>query len=198
MNIPLLLSMVLFTIVSGGGITNLGYYGPFMLFSTILTTIGAGLLTTFKVTTSHPSWIGFQVVYGVGLGSGMQIAWVIVQATLPAADIPIATAMMQFAQTLGGSVFVSVAQNIFSNLLMQDLVKAAPNVSPSIVLSTGATDLKNVVDAALLPGVLDAYNAALTRTWYVSVAMAALSIVGVVSVDWRVSVKKQQVNAIAA
>ncbi|OIW24937.1 MFS general substrate transporter [Coniochaeta ligniaria NRRL 30616] len=198
MNIPLLLSLVIFTIVSGGGITNLGYYGPFMLFSTVLSTIGAGLLTTFEVSTSHPSWIGFQVLYGAGLASGLQIAWIIVQASLPPADIPIATAMMQFAQTLGGSIFVSVAQNIFTNLLMQDLVKAAPNVPPSIVVSTGATDLKKVVDAALLPGVLDAYNDALTRTWFVSVAMAALSIIGVASIDWRISVKKQQASAVAA
>ncbi|KAH8911766.1 MFS general substrate transporter [Coniochaeta sp. PMI_546] len=198
MNIPLLLSLVIFTIISGGGITNLGYYGPFMLFSTVLSTVGAGMLTTFEVTTSHPAWIGYQVLYGAGLGSGLQIAWVIVQASLPAADIPIATAMMQFAQTLGGSIFVSVAQNIFSNLLIQDLAKAAPSVPPSVVTSTGATDLKNVVDDALLPGVLVAYNAALTRTWFVSVAMAAVSIFGVVSIDWRISVKKQQVNATAA
>lgn len=198
MNIPLLLSLVIFTIISGGGITNLGYYGPFMLFSTVLSTIGAGMLTTFEVTTSHPAWIGYQVLYGAGLGSGLQIAWVIVQASLPAADIPIATAMMQFAQTLGGSIFVSVAQNIFSNLLIQDLAKAAPSVPPSVVTSTGATDLKNVVDDALLPGVLVAYNAALTRTWFVSVAMAAVSIIGVVSIDWRISVKKQQANATAA
>lgn len=198
MNLPLILSLVLFTGISGGGITNLGYYGPFLLFSNIVASIGAGLLTTFEVSTYRPAWIGFQVVYGAGIGAGMQIAFVIVQASLPAADIPIATAMMMFAQTLGGTLFISVAQNIFSNLLIQDLRRAAPNVVPSIVTMTGATDLRNVIDKKFLPGVLIAYNHALTRTWYVSVAMAAVSIVGVVAIDWRISVKKKPVGVVAA
>jgi hypothetical protein len=100
---------VLFTIVSGGGTTAIGYYGPFMLLSTILASIGAGLLTIFEVTTAHPSWIGFQVLYGTGVGLGMQLTFTIVQAAIPVADIPIATALMMFSQTLGGALFVSVA-----------------------------------------------------------------------------------------
>jgi len=191
MNIPLVLSVVVFTIFSGGAITGLGYYGPFLLLSTISTTIGAGLLTTFKVSTSHPAWIGYQVLYGIGFGLGSQIPWIVVQATLPAADVPIATALMTFAQTLGGAVFVSVGQNIFSNLLTHNLERAAPGVSPSLVLSTGATELKNVIDKAFLPEVLIGYNSALARTWFVCVSMAAVSIIGVVAVDWRISVKKK-------
>ena len=198
MNLPLIISLVIFTGISGGGITNLGYYGPFLLLSTVLASIGAGLLTTFQVTTAHPAWIGFQVLYGAGIGSGMQVAFVIVQAALPAADIPIATALMMFSQLFGGTLFTSVAQNVFSNLLTQDLMRAAPNVPPSIVVSTGATDLKNVIDKAYLPGVLIAYNHALTRTWFVSVAMAAISIVGVLAIDWRISVKKKVVKENAA
>ncbi len=68
MNLPLVVSVVLFTIISGAGTTAIGYYGPFMLLSTILASIGAGLLTTFEVTTAHPAWIGFQVLYGNWIG----------------------------------------------------------------------------------------------------------------------------------
>jgi hypothetical protein len=91
--------------------------------------------------------------------------------------------MMTFPQTLGGAVFISVAQNVFSNLLIQNLIQVAHNVAASIVVLTGATESKNVVNKALLPGVLVAYNRDLTRTWFVSVAMAAVSITGVVAID---------------
>jgi hypothetical protein len=198
MNLPLVVSVVLFTIVSGGGTTAIGYYGPFMLLSTILASIGAGLLTTFEVTTAHPAWIGFQVLYGAGVGLGMQLTFTIVQAAISVADIPMATALMMFSQTLGGALFVSVAQNVFSNLLTQNLMQVAPNLSPSQVASTGATDLKNVISKEFLPGVLVAYNHALTRTWFVSVATAAVSIIGVVAIDWRISVKKKPTDVVAA
>ncbi len=66
-----------------------------------------------------------------------------------------------------------------------------------LLISTGATELKNVTDKAFLPGVLVAYNPALTRTWFVSVAMVAVSIVGVLSIDWRVSVEKKSVEETA-
>lgn len=32
--------------------------------------IGAGLITTFTPTTNHARWIGYQVIYGFGLGLG--------------------------------------------------------------------------------------------------------------------------------
>lgn len=199
MNLPLVVSVVLFTIISGGGTTALGYYGPFMLVSSILASIGAGLLTTFDVSTAHPSWIGFQILYGAGIGLGMQLTFTVVQVAIPVADIPIATTLMMFSQTLGGALFVSVAQNIFSNLLTQNLMRVAPNVSPLLVTSTGATDLKNVIPKEFLPGVIAAYNYALTRTWFVSVATAAVSIIGVAAIDWRISVKeKKPVDVVAA
>lgn len=194
MNLPLILSVVLFTVISDGGITALGYYRPFLLFSSVIASVGAGLLTTFEGTTAHPAWIGYQVLYGAGVGAGMQVSFTIVQAAVPVADIPIATSMIMFAQTLGGALFVSVAQNIFSNLLIQNLTRAAPSVPPSLVTSTGAIDLKNVINKTYLPGILAAYNRALTRTWFVSVAMAAVSVIGVAAVDWRISVRKKPVN----
>lgn len=192
MNLPLILTLTVFTIVSGAGIEALGYYGPFLVFSSIFSAIGVGLLTTFSVTSSSAIWIGYQVIYGAGVGAGLQAGFTIVQAALPVQDIPIAIAMMTFAQTLGGALFISVAQNVFTNLLIQNLKTAAPEISASIVVSTGATALRKIVDKASLPGVLIAYNDALTRTYVVSVATAAASIVGVLMIDWRVSLKKDK------
>ena len=58
-NIPILLAVVIGTIVSGGLVSKIGYYTPFMLASTVLTAIGAGLLNTFDLDTGSSKWIGY-------------------------------------------------------------------------------------------------------------------------------------------
>ncbi|OBT98229.1 hypothetical protein VE01_03813 [Pseudogymnoascus verrucosus] len=178
MNIPIVLAVIICTFISWGGITASGYYGPFLLFPSVVSSVGVGLLTTFHVDSGHASWIGYQVLYGMGIGAGMQVCFVVVQVAVPPVDIPVAMALVVFAQTLGGAIFVSVSDTIFSNLLVQNLADAVPGLSPYIVSSTGATALKNVITPQYLPGVLVAYNHTITQTWYAAVALAAVSIIG--------------------
>src|SRR5947209_6209883 len=89
MCLPIVLALVLMSILGGGGVTLLGYYVPFFVVSTILQSIGAGLLTTFTVDTGHSKWIGYQIVYGFGVGLAMQQPLIAVQTVLPIADIPV-------------------------------------------------------------------------------------------------------------
>lgn len=69
----MILGLVIVSVVSGIAITVFGYYTPFMILSSVLMATGAGLLSTFKVGTGHAMWIGFQAIYGFGVGAGMQL-----------------------------------------------------------------------------------------------------------------------------
>lgn len=102
-----------------------------------------------------------------------------------------------FSQTLGGALFISVAQNIFTNRLLTNLQAAIPDLDPAIVLATGATELKNVIGPQYLPKVLIAYNGAITQSFYVAVALSALSTVGAVLLEWK-SVKGKKIEMVAA
>lgn len=184
MCLPMILALVIANILSGVGTTVIGYYAPFVIVSTILMSIGAGLLSTFETNTGHPMWIGYQVIYGLGVGFGMQQALITVQTVLKLDDVPTGTALVMFFQTFGGALFVSVAQNVFNNRLISELLLEAPGVDPSLILHAGATSLKNYVNASDLPGVQQAYNTALTETWYAAVAMACLSILAW-GLEWR-------------
>ncbi|KAG9785692.1 MFS transporter, partial [Aureobasidium melanogenum] len=197
MCLPMVLALVIANVVSGIGTTAIGYYTPFYYGSVVLSAVGAGLLTTFETTTGHEKWIGYQVIYGFGVGFGMQQALITVQAVLPLKDVPTGTALVMFMQTFGGALFVSVAQNVFNNRLIDEIPKYAPGIDPAIILHVGATSLKDQVPAALLAGVQTAYNKALTNTWYISVAMACLSGIGAVFVEWK-SVKGMKPGAVAA
>lgn len=69
--LPLLLSLTVGSIGTGITVSRVGYYAPAMLVCSVLLPIGAGLLSTFKVHTAHPTWIGVQVLLGFGIGVGM-------------------------------------------------------------------------------------------------------------------------------
>ncbi|KAJ5117029.1 hypothetical protein N7456_001377 [Penicillium angulare] len=197
MNLPMIIAVVVVSILAGGLVTACGYYTPFMIFSSIIITIGAGLLSTLQVDSGHPKWIGYQALFGIGLGLGMQQPMIVAQTALKAEDVPSGTAMMIFTQTLGGSIFLSVAQNIFQNQLFRNLAVDAPDANAAKLVSAGATLLRSVVSGSELHRVLIAYNDAITQTFYVSVAIGALSLVGPIFIEW-LSVKGKKIEMPAA
>ncbi|KAF3916666.1 hypothetical protein ABW20_dc0105089 [Dactylellina cionopaga] len=193
MNLPMILTLVIMSIVAGGSVTAMGYYNPFVIGSAILGTIGAGLMSTWEVDTAHPAWIGYQALFGLGIGMGMQQPLIAVQNVLKHRDIATGTAVIIFSQTLGGALSISIAQNVFNNQLIKNLGREVPNLDPSIVLATGATSLKANLPAEFLPGVLRAYNLSLTQTFYIAVAFMGLSIFGALGLEWK-SVKGKKIE----
>lgn len=193
MNLPMILSLVLMSFITGGLIATLGYYTPAFYTSTALQCIGAGLITTFHTNTGHSKWIGYQIIYGLGCGAGMQQPILCTQTVLPLRDVPIGTAVVTFAQILGGALFVSVAQNVFQNRLISSLQSSIPSLDPNIVLQAGATSLRTAIPHKLLPDVQEAYNRALTQTWYVAVALSCMTIFGAFVIEWK-SVKDKKLS----
>ena len=194
-------SKVITNIIAGVGTTTLGYYTPFYYASVVFAAIGAGLLTTFERDTGSPKWIGYQCIYGFGVGFGMQQALITVQAVLPLRDVPTGTAMAMFCQTFGGALMVSVAQNVFNNRLIEQLANLAKSgvegLDPEIILHIGATSLKKAIRPNILPLVQEAYNTALTETWYIAVAMVCIGAIGAAFVEWK-SVKGMKPGVAAA
>ena len=159
-----------------------------MIISAILTPIGAGLVTTFNVSTGHSKWIAYQARCGLGLGLGLQQGSMAVQTVLATIDVPTGASLVFFSQALGGSIFVSVANNVFDNELAKGL-KGIAGIDPAAIVNTGATDLRKTVPAPALPQVLKAYNHALTSGLYVAVGLSCAAIIGALAVEWK-SVKK--------
>lgn len=190
MNLPMLLGSVIFSLLGGALTSIIGYYMPFAYLTVILMSIGSGLLSTLQVDSGHAKWIGYQFLVGAGVGSGLQTAFAAPQCVLPLEDIPIGTAVVIFTENLSAAVFVSVAQNVFSNQLRTNLATYVPEADASAILSGGATDIKNFVPQELYQGVLFAYNKALDQTFYVGVALSCCAILGTLGMQW-VSVKKK-------
>ena len=158
--------------------------------------IGAGLLSTFEPGTGHSKWIGYQVIFGMGVGLGMQQPMIAVQTVLELKDVPTGTAVVVFVQSLGGALFVSVSQSVFQNKLVSSLKELVPQVDPNVVLATGATSIQKTFSKYIV-GVTQSYSEALTNAFYVAVAMAAISTIGAVFMEWK-SVKGKKIEMAAA
>jgi MFS family permease len=142
--IPTILGLAVSSTIFGFVTTKIGYYVPAMYFTSVAASIATGLMTLFTPETNHASWIGLQVLYGLGIGSARQVTGLAAQAVLPKSDVAIGTAVMFFCQGIGGVVFVSAAQNLFLNSLLAGVVDI-PGLDARTILNTGATALQTSV-----------------------------------------------------
>ncbi|KAJ4354473.1 uncharacterized protein N0V89_006210 [Didymosphaeria variabile] len=191
--LPLMLSTIVGAI--SGGIINqkIGYYTPLAIMGACLMSIGAGLLTTLQVDTGASKWIGYQVLYGLGVGYCFQSPMLAAQTVLPKQEVPMGLALILFGQLLGASIFVSVGENVLSNQLLQRL-SWIPGFDRAVITSGGATTFLDALPAEYHETALVRYNESLRKVFQIGLIIACLAVLGVASLEWK-SVKKPQEGA---
>ncbi|KAH8701042.1 putative MFS multidrug transporter [Talaromyces proteolyticus] len=188
--LPMMIPVVIASILTGLLVSRIGYYTPFMIFGVVLSSIGAGLLTTLQINTSNGNWIGYQILYGSGLGLSSQAPNMAAQTVLKREDVAIGASLMFFGQLLFGAVFTSVGQNVLDNQLSKRLSGIA-GITPQMIQSTGATEILRLIPSDQYESALVAYNSSLRVCFQVGLIMACLSVLGAVAMEWR-SVKKNR------
>ncbi|KAF7533874.1 hypothetical protein G7054_g6688 [Neopestalotiopsis clavispora] len=188
--LPLTLAMVVASMSTGILTSKIGYYTPFLITGVCVMSVGAGLLTTLEVGTGSGKWIGYQILYGFGMGLSFQAPNLAAQTVLPTRDVPIGTSLMFFSQLLGGAIFISVGENVLNTQLVQRL-SSLPDFNVGLVIDNGATALTSSVPANLLPQVLLSYNEALRKCFQIGLIMCCLTILGAAAMEWR-SVKQKK------
>ncbi|KAF4807562.1 Efflux pump roqT [Colletotrichum siamense] len=182
--VPYVGGEVLAALVAGYLVTLLGWYNPFMLFSTAISSVGLGLMTRFEVDTGPSERIIYPIIAGIGIGAGTQQPMMGVQSTLVLADIPAGTAAVTLFQNLGPAVLMSVANTVFVNNLKRNL-HGQGGLDGQAIADMGATNLKDMISVDLLPRIINAYNKALQETFRVPMAVAVISIIGVLGMKWE-------------
>ena len=188
--LPMVLPIVVAFISTGQLVSRIGYYTPFMIFGVCLTAVAAGLLTTLGIHTSVGKWIGYQILYGYSLGSASEAPNMAAQTVLPREDVAFGASLMFFGQQLFAAVFVSVGQNVLDNQLAKRLV-GIPGINPTLIQSTGATNLLNQIPVAYHATALIAYNDSLRVCFQIALIMTCLSVLSAIGMEWR-SVKKNK------
>lgn len=193
-NLAYLLGIVFTSIIGGVGATLIGYTVPFMVFGSALFCVGCGLLHTLTVGTPTREWIGYRLLAAFGAGFGLQLPVIAVQSVLPTDDIPVGSALIVFAQILGGALSVSIAQNIFLNALTSNLLPLG--ISAAQLQIAGASNLAKAVPVSQLPAVLLQYANALQTTFIVPIAGAGIAFLASFGVQW-VNIKGKKIELAA-
>ena len=183
--IPYLVSNAIASIIVGATITKAGYFNPWLYFGSAMFTVGAGLLYTLQVGDHAGKWIGYQLVAGIGAGASIQIPFISVQVVLSSKDMPTGNAITIFSNTLGGALSVSIAQNIFSNFLVQQLQAKVPQLPPTLIIQAGATHVRDVTPSQYLTPVLEAYDAAITRAFVLPIAVGGIAFFTSALFEWK-------------
>ncbi|KAJ5714411.1 efflux pump antibiotic resistance protein [Penicillium malachiteum] len=184
MSLPTELGYVVSSLVGGVLVTLVGYYTPFLIVSSMGSAIGAGLLSTLHPSSGLGPILGYQVVLSASVGIGAQSANLVPQVAVTPEDTTMAITTFVVIQSLCNSVSLPLAQSVFHNRLLHNLRVDAPSVDPLIV-EMYTTRLRQILPPRLLRIVLEAYSRSITQTFYVGVAMCALSFFGSASLDWE-------------
>ncbi|KAK1674095.1 major facilitator superfamily transporter [Colletotrichum godetiae] len=187
-------SLSVATILSGFLTSHIGYYVPQLIASSVITSVGTGLIYSFNENTNSGFWIASLIVLGVGVGLGGQQTLIAVQTVFQGRDVALATSLLIFLQSLGGTVFLAVAQNIFHSRLIFELNRNVPNVDPAVVIDSGGSGLVESMRRIYpdsVDGIVGAYNKALQNVFLIATVLGCLTFFGCVFIEWK-SVKKDK------
>lgn len=134
--------------------------------------VGAGLLTTLTEETTLARRIGYQLLYGWGMGCVNQAPNLAAQAVLPLADVPIGTATMFFFQCLGGAIFIPVGQNVMISQLLRRLA-GIPSFDPTLLRNFGVTTINQFTGADEII-FRHAYNSSLVEVFRIGLVMTCV------------------------
>lgn len=100
--IPYLMSVILCQLSESAimGYTKSYWYWAWT--SPCLIAVGAGLLFTVDINTTNARLIGYQIVYGMGIGFTQGVSIIAVQADNKPEDVPAALSTLAFIQLFGG------------------------------------------------------------------------------------------------
>ena len=171
--------------IGGGLVGKVGYFQPFLILGSILAIIGAGLMYSLDIHSSAGQYIGYQIIFGAGLGISIQVPVIAAQALSSLADIPLVTASILFFQLGSGAFSVSAAQSIFDNILISKLPVLAPGVSAAEIVVAGSTGIRQHFTMEQIPGILLSYMAGLKAAWAMGIALAGVTLLVSFLPEWR-------------
>ena len=115
--LPMMAGLLLTSISSGQLISRWGHYKPFPIIGTALMTIGLLLLSRLDADTSWLDASLYMFVFGLGLGSVLQVLIIAVQNAVEYKDLGTATSGATYFRSIGGSFGTAVFGSIFANRL---------------------------------------------------------------------------------
>lgn len=181
--LPFSFGTVLSVILAGQIVGVCGRYWPFLVASPVFLAVGSGLLYTLTPSSTSAALVGFQILCGMGVGLGMQNSLMAMQVEFKDAPALISqsTSMASFAQFLGGTIGLGVAEPVFASELTKNLLKYAPS-APAALVKESPINIYTDLPASEIPGVVMAYAQSLKVVYVVGVPIAVLGLLAALGI----------------
>ncbi len=201
--LPLLFGLIFSAIASGQIVARTGRYKALMLGSLLLLAAGLFMLTHLTAETDRLVLSLWMLVTGLGVGPSFAVFTLVVQNSVAAARIGVATGSLTFFQQIGGTIGLTLAGTVLANRLVTEIpvqLVAAGVPKPIVdgfaggqgVDITGTGDLGQRILAAVPPdakavieplipnivqGIHEAFSIAIASTFWVGIVGAVLAFV---------------------
>lgn len=186
-NIPLILAVSLATILSTSFMGRTKMWIPPLILGSLLIVAGSAVVYTLDLPSSSAQWIGYQVIIGLGVGLSMEVALVANQQNGAPEDITSIIGMTMFFELLGGVVFISTGQALFSNGMLYSLRKLAPELDGKYVIDAGPLRIRDSFGSNV-SAVLLSYMDGLKYAFALGIACGAATVfLSVLVVLWKFS-----------
>ncbi|WP_375154336.1 MDR family MFS transporter [Nocardia cyriacigeorgica] len=174
--LPLVVGLFATSILSGQVVGKTGRYRWFPISGTAVMALGLFLMSTMGRDTSIWQESLYMLILGLGIGLAMQVLTIVVQNTVPYAQLGTATSGVTFFRTLGSAFGTAVFGTLYTNKLDPELAGAlaqTPGVPPEVAANPEAL---RMLPPELAAPIIDAYTAAIDHVflWVVPVALAGV------------------------
>ncbi|MEQ6903092.1 MDR family MFS transporter [Nocardioides sp. YIM 152588] len=172
--LPMVVGLMLTSITAGNVVGRTGRYKFFPVVGTLVMGVALVLLSTMDPDTHK--WVtgAFLFVLGLGIGMSMQVLTIIVQGSVPYADLGVATSGVTFFRTMGGAFGTAIFGTLYANFLADRLPGAIveAQVRPADVATPAL--LHELSDSVIRP-IVEAYADSLSEVflWAAPVALVA-------------------------
>jgi hypothetical protein len=184
--IPYFLANSILILISGIFTSVVGFYSPPAILGSVIATVGCGVMTLLTPKTSTGHWLGFGILTGAGFGMSLQQGLTAVQAGLDQEDIATGTAAVVASQSLGGAIFLSVANVLFQDKLHKlSRTVSIPDMQLILGLNGVPTGLRDNLKGEVFAPFLNAYNAAIQQTFILTIPLAGLATLACCLMEWR-------------
>ncbi|GKZ35639.1 hypothetical protein AbraIFM66950_006339 [Aspergillus brasiliensis] len=189
MLLPMVISILLASVISGYAITYIGYYVIFMIPAGLITLAGAIMTCYLEKDTPATFWIPALALLGFGIGLGISGPFLAVQAIFPEKDTSVGLAIMSFSQEFGIALSLGIAQCLFLNELRRSIEAITPFLDPESVINAGATGLVGTGLEKYADLIAEEYSRGLRVTFVFGAGMAGVVFVMACCMEFR-SVKQ--------
>ncbi|MEV5837108.1 MDR family MFS transporter [Nocardia sp. NPDC052112] len=172
--LPLVVGLFITSILSGQVVGKTGRYKYFPIVGTLVMALGLYLMSTMGRDTGV--WLEslYMLVLGLGLGLSMQVLTIVVQNTVPYAQLGTATSGVTFFRTLGSTFGTAIFGTLYTDQIGPKLTDALTRVrvvSPEV--AADPQSLRALPSEVSAP-IIDAYAESIDHVflWVVPVALA--------------------------